>query len=324
MSDISAYDDQNDQPPLPGGSSKKAPAAKKPRKGPQGTAVGANSNFEQLVKMARNAVDRAGEFALKLDGQVYEIMPALLRLYLAGAAEPQKYQDFLAAQRVNVTKAKNNFYALVIALVPLEKRSDYRARLSLYAQCLHVLHAKGLKPEEVSAWMQKDELVDTKFMSGLMKAVRIYRNLPEIKAAKNTKKNDGQDTKADVLNEMLAKPRTFLDADPILEQLILDADPILEKLTASGPVALLGTIEGGRLKVSQVITKLDGVLRVMAAGKSPKIKKGKQKLEVVTEPEADHSPDPDGSDEDDSREVIVTSDGNQTSSEEANAQEIEH
>jgi hypothetical protein len=115
--------------------------------------------------------------------QVHEVLALIYAVHEVGKDAPHEYAEFLKARQVEPSpRAHNDYYATVQAFVDVKERSTLRQRVSQYAQVLVIMAERKIAPGSAASWLAKAETVSGKKLSGIAKALSLYRSLPSVKA----------------------------------------------------------------------------------------------------------------------------------------------
>ncbi len=151
-------------------------------------------NFAALVeetdRSLETLINREVFRALQQHEDTYAVLANVYAVHLAGIAQPALYGAFLKERGVKVMdKAQTDAHPTVLAFFPPDDRHRNRQRVSKYAQCLHVLAERGVAAADAEVWFGEPEKLGSRTLTGLAKALRIYRDLPEVKA-RNKERRD--------------------------------------------------------------------------------------------------------------------------------------
>ena len=151
-----------------------------------------NIDFNTALNNAESAiktfVDGEHTYAANLEKAAYNIVCKLVELQKAAENHPKEYDAFLVEREVKVTKKTGNpYHATMRALVPTNIRHEYRQRITYYAQVAYVLNDR--KVADVHSWFAEPEEVGNVVLTGLSKAVAIYKAMPEVIARNEARRN---------------------------------------------------------------------------------------------------------------------------------------
>lgn len=212
---------------------------------------GGRDKFDELVSLADTAMGQlaAGEIRLETlrNKRLNRTLAAVYALYLEGKNDPVRYEKFLSDRRVKLhAGAATDHYLLVKALIPSEReRQETRQQITTYGQALAGLELCNLAADKALEWLNTREHVGQTEMSGVRKAVAIFK--------RRTRAHAGGSA---------ALPRA-VDRDHISD--VLAAEELEGPATEPCSLALITRSDAGKITIQRILTDDPDVIARVAS-----------------------------------------------------------